>query len=185
MKYRTGLIAAVMTSAMLLSACGGAQDGNAGSSVPAAASETRAAAAARAGLAERHQKRLDEAMANARAGKSPMSDCTMVTGSLAGRPPAPGSAPNPANVAAYQACYVDASVAYIRAKASEATAARAAGEDSNACSAAHSHITVLEMSLGQYAVNVGLDRGTLRRQIAEQLGRGILDQCGSLENLFE
>jgi hypothetical protein len=180
---RKGSAAAAVALAMSLSACGGAQNGGDASSGPVGRDEHKALTQAAAGLAPRYQKRLDDALAKAQAGRSPTSECTVLTGLVAGNPPRDGAAPDPGHVAAFEACYVDVSAVYIRAKLAQGESEGTEEAQNSACATVASHLVVQHSSLGQFAENVGLKRETLGLRIKERLGEAIVRRC-DLDDIF-
>lgn len=179
-----GQVAWGMAAGLLLAGCGGggASGDGAGSGAPAAtaaaapavvaSTEAAARKAVDSELSKSQQKRLDEALAKARSGQAPTHDCTMLAGVIAGT--AKHRTPKPAEVRAFETCYVDATVEYIRARLAKA------GDDTGreeACVGAVGHLTALSMSLGGAAADVGLDRADLDSRIIERVAAVGGDHC--------
>ncbi|MCX7562879.1 hypothetical protein OS176_04875 [Xanthomonadaceae bacterium XH05] len=179
----------VASVAMLLTACGDGESPHAGnassgdevsgapSELANIVAEAKSTGRVSSVLSRRQQERLDEAMTKAREGKSPTQTCAILTGVVAGTSAQDGGAVDPERAAVFEACYVDASVAFVKTQLDAMTKAGDEDARNNACTSAASHLLVSSMSIGGYAGNVGLDVKALNEKIAQQLGADALERC--------
>lgn len=160
--------------------CGNADP--AGGARPAAEATTvgTPASAAASRFPERHARRLERAFADADSGKSPTNACAVVAGLVAGTPPPAGGTVNPDSVAAFEACYVDASVRYLHRLTEEAAGDASPDSAEQLCLRGASHLLISRTSIGSMAKNLDLDPVDLGRRIADRLPPGLLERCPSI-----
>jgi hypothetical protein len=166
---------------LALGACSDANSPDAASAAiqsPGAGVPDTARAADPAILPERYQRRLERALRTADAGdKSPTLACTGLVAMVAGQARPADVAAAPEDVQAFERCYVEVGVRYIRALLAKIDAGASAEERDEICARVASFAIVTRASLGPFAQNLHLQRADLDRRLHDAVQADVGRDC--------